>query len=203
MIIGPKYKICRRLGGGVFDKCQTQKFTLSEAKHSTKRGGRPRQVSDFGRQLLEKQRIRFSYGITERQLRRYIEEATAQSEVDPTQKVLELLETRLDNVVYRAGLAKSRRAARQLVSHGHLTVNGRKMTIPSYRVTEKDTIEVREGSKGASYFEVNKEFITNASQPAWLSFDSKTLVVKITGKPVKESTEVVGDLNAVLEFYSR
>lgn len=204
MILGPRYKICRRLGSNVFEKCQTQRYTLSEAKHAQKARGRRGTISDFGKQLLEKQRIRFSYGIHERQLRRYIKEAGRRAGgVEPSVRMLELLETRLDNVVFRTGIANSRRQARQLVSHGHITVNGRKVTIPSYQVTEKDTVGVREGSKNKPFFEGAKERYTNAQQPSWLSFDASALTAKMTGKPNPDNTEAVGSLNAVLEFYSR
>src|SRR3989344_7285371 len=106
MIIGPRYKICKRLGSGVFEKCQTQKFQLSEARRGAKRrtGRKPRTLSDFGRQLLEKQKVRYAYGVPERQLARYTREAV-EGTGDPTVSLLSRLETRLDNVVYRLGLA--------------------------------------------------------------------------------------------------
>src|SRR3989344_4390397 len=132
MIIGPRYKICKRLGSGVFEKCQTQKFQLSEARRGAKRrtGRKPRTLSDFGRQLLEKQKVRYAYGVPERQLARYTREAV-EGTGDPTVSLLSRLETRLDNVVYRLGLAPTRLAARQLVSHGHIAVGERRVTIPS------------------------------------------------------------------------
>ena len=178
---------------------------LSEAKHSTKGGNRRRgTLSDFGKQLMEKQRVRFDYGVAEKQLRRYIKEAARRAGgVEPSTRMLEQLELRLDNVVFRSGLASTRRQARQLVSHGHITVNGRKVTIPSFQVSEKDVISVREGSKEKSYFGIAKEKMANVSQPAWLHFDMSAMTAKLTGKPTPENTEMPGDLNAVLEFYSR
>ena len=177
---------------------------LSEAKHS--KGIRRRgQISDFGKQLLEKQRVRFAYGIAEKQLRRYIKESEKRhGGVEPAKKMIELLETRLDNVLFRTGLAVSRRQARQLVSHGHITVNGRKVTIPSYQVTEKDIVAIREGSKEKPYFQAADERMAGGSStPAWLSFDGKAKSAKMTSKPGPENTESVADMNAVLEFYSR
>jgi small subunit ribosomal protein S4 len=122
MIIGPKYKICRRLGSGVFDQCQSPKFMLSEAKKTkvAKKGPR-KQVSEYGQQLGEKQKIRFSYGISEKQLGNYVEEATSSKGSVASEKLFELLETRLDNTIYRLGLASTRRLARQMASHGHFT----------------------------------------------------------------------------------
>src|SRR5210317_1648441 len=125
MKVGPQYKVCKRLGNGVFEKCQTQKFTLSEGKKSFKMGKRPRQMSDYGKQLIEKQRVRYTYGITEKQLVNYVK-GSAQKEGDATDTLLETLERRLDNVVYRLGLAPTRRAARQMVVHEHIRVNGKK-----------------------------------------------------------------------------
>ena len=115
MIIGAKYKICRRLGSGVFEKCQNQKFSLSEARHEkSKRGKRRKQISDYGQQLIEKQKIRFSYGISERQLRNYIKEATAMKKITAREGLFQLLESRLDNTLYRLGIAVTRPLARQM-----------------------------------------------------------------------------------------
>src|SRR5690606_40724543 len=124
MQTGPKYKICRRLGSHIYEKCQTQKFQLSEArKGKGMRGGRRRNVSEYGEQLLEKQRVRFTYGLKERQFASYVKKATGTAAV-PAEELYQSLERRLDNVIYRLGLAPSRAYARQLVSHGHITVNG-------------------------------------------------------------------------------
>src|SRR3989344_4594723 len=112
MIIGPKYKICKRLGASVFEKCQTQKFALAEARGGVKKKGKgSRGASDFGVQLLEKQKARFTYGLTERQFRRYVKEAMEQKGVDSAKALVERLERRLDNVAYRLGFAKTRRKA--------------------------------------------------------------------------------------------
>ena len=205
MKIGPRYKICRRLGSNVFEKCQTQQYVLSEAKHAKKqRRGRGGQMSDFGKQLIEKQRVRYAYGVQERQLRRYIEEAEKRSgDAAPTERMIDLLERRLDNVVFRAGLATSRRQARQLVSHGHITVNGRKMTIPSYHAVNKDVIAVRENSRESAYFRNILEKNENVTTPQWIAFDKSAMTVTLTGDPTPDNTDIAADLNAVLEFYSR
>lgn len=204
MKIGPKYKIAKRLGAPVFEKTQTQKFALSEARKAKSRGPRRRGggPSDYSKQLTEKQKMRYTYGITEKQLRRYVDEAVSKSH-QPISLLIGRLESRLDNVVYRLGLAKTRQAARQMVSHGHITVNGKKFTIPSYRVRDNDVISVREGSKTSGLFTTLAEDFTAASLPAWLTFDLKTLSGTKTAEPTYEPTEVLFDPVLVLEYYSR
>jgi small subunit ribosomal protein S4 len=203
MIIGPKYKICKRLGSGVFEKCQTQKYMLSENRRSDRRGGRPRAGSDYQRQLLEKQKARFMYGITERQFSRYVKEAIERHKGDAFDAVLARLESRLDNVVYRLGLAKTRRLARQLVSHGHITINGRKVTVPSYDTRAGDAIAVREGSRAKGPFAAFSQPEAISAAPIWLSFDPAKLEGSVTGRPERANTDLYFDLAGVLEFYSR
>ena len=202
MIIGPKYKICRRLGSGVFDQCQSQKFMLSEAKKTkvAKKGPR-KQVSEYGQQLNEKQKIRFSYGISEKQLGNYVEEATSSKGSVASEKLFELLETRLDNTIYRLGLASTRRLARQMASHGHFLVNGTKTNVPSYSLKVGDKVSVREGSKSSVLFlDVDKK-LEKFPTPVWLSFNAGKLEAEVKGKPKKEDAFL--DFNTVLEFYSR
>ena len=205
MIIGPKYKICKRLGSGVFDKCQTQKFTLADEKAKKKGGSkkRPKQMSEYGKQLIEKQKMRYTYGIAEKQLTKYVKDAIARKDTKPATQLIENLESRLDNVVYRLGLAKSRQMARQMVSHGHITINGRKVTIPSYKISEGLKIGVREGSRESGLFSTVKEDLKDRKNPSWVTFDEKTLKGEIKGKPVTDTTELLFDVSAVLEFYSR
>lgn len=203
MIIGPKYKICKRLGGAVFEKCQTQKFTLAEARQSKSRTRRrPGAMSDYKRQLLEKQKMRYSYGLSESQLARYVKESVAKGG-EPAETLMRRLESRLDNVVYRMGLAKTRRLGRQIVSHGHIMVDGRKVTVPSFQVTPGQTITIREGSKDSALF--SKEVLedTAGSTPAWLQFDMKTLSGSMKGVPVYSPADLIFDLEQVLEYYSR
>lgn len=203
MKIGPKYKIAKRLGAPIFEKTQTQKFALSEARRDNRRRGgrRPGTMSDFKRQLLEKQKMRFSYGITEKQLRRYVDEAVAKGH-QPIPMLIARLESRLDNVVYRLGLAKTRQAARQMVAHGHIKVNDKKMTIPSHRVTVGDTITIREGSKDTGLFAARDELET-AGVPNWLTFNPKELSGSMKNAPTYEPAETLFDPEAVLEYYSR
>lgn len=203
MIIGPKYKIAKRLGAGLFEKTQTQKFALSEARaarnRSQKRGG---QMSDYKKQLFEKQKMRFSYGISEKQLSRYVHEAVEKSDA-PIKNLLERLESRLDNVVYRMGIAKTRRLARQMVSHGHILVNGTRLNIPSHKVKVGTTISIREGSKQSPLFTDMVERVADANTPSWVVFDAKKLTGEMKAVPTLERNETLFDPQLVLEYYSR
>lgn len=193
--------MCRRLGPGVFEKCQRQQYTQSEMKKSKNTGKRPKQLSDYGRQLIEKQKVRFSYGISEKQLRNYVDKATNTKGMSVTDKLSELLETRLDNVVYRLGIAPTRRMARQLVSHGHITVGGTKVTVPSFTVRVGDIIAVREGSQGSAAFADMKKKLETHTTPAWLKFSVENLQAEVVAKP--KNDEQFLQLDTVLEFYSR
>lgn len=204
MITGPKYKICKRLGGAVFEKCQTQKFTLAETRHkgAQSKGRRPGAMSDYKRQLLEKQKMRYTYGLSERQLSRYVEESLEKS-TDPSHALMICLESRLDNIVYRLGLAKTRRLARQIVSHGHVIVGGRKVTIPSYRVSPRQVVAIREGSKNSPLFEALTEEAKTADVPSWLTLDPAALCGSLTASPSYNAHELLFDLEQVFEYYSR
>lgn len=200
MRLGPKFKICRRLGAQMFEKCQTPKFVMADPKKKgkgSKRGG----GTDFAVQLLEKQKVRFSYGVTEKQFRNYVMKAIDTKKSIPTEKLQEELERRLDNVVYRMGFTGSRPLARQMVAHGHFTVNGKRVTIPSFRVTEKDTIAIREGSKNKVLFQNLDARFKNYTAPDWLSFDLGKNEGKMKTTPKQVDSFL--DWNAVIEFYSR
>ncbi len=199
MISKPKFKICRRLGPGVYDKCQTTKFATSgKGSFGNKR---PKQLSEYGAQFIEKQKVRFSYGVTERQLSNYVKKATQVKGAHTAEKFYEELESRLDNVIYRIGLAPSRRAARQMVSHGHFIVGDHKVTIPSYGLKTGDVIKIREGSKSKKVWEGVAERLKDYTVPSWISFDLNKMEGSILAKP--KNIETFLNLNAVLEFYSR
>jgi small subunit ribosomal protein S4 len=203
MKIGPKYKIAKRLGAPVFEKTQTQKFAVSEARGARmKKGGRPGGASDYKKQHIEKQKMRFVYGITEKQLRRYVDEALLRNTA-PIADLVGRLESRLDNVVHRLGLAKTRRLARQIVSHGHITVNGRRLNIPSHKVKIGDVIAVREQSKQSPLFAGITESLGEHKAPTWLTLDSKKFEGTMKSVPPYEPTETMFDPQQVLEFYSR
>ncbi|HVM73868.1 MAG TPA: 30S ribosomal protein S4 [Candidatus Paceibacterota bacterium] len=200
LLVKSQYKIAKRLGAGIFEKTQSQKFSLSEARTKKPRG---RAVSDYGRQLLEKQKVRFTFGLSERQLSNYAH--TAFKEKDPSAALHSALETRADSLVYRAGFASTRRAARQIVSHGHILINGVRITTPSHRVRTGDVISVREGSRTSPLFaalaEVNPE--SGRAIPSWISADPKLLRIEIKGEPTYTSVDSGLDYPTVFEFYSR
>lgn len=203
MIIGPKYKIAKRLGAPIFEKTQTQKFVVSEARGAMrrKRGRRPN-MSDYKKQLLEKQKMRFTYGITEKQLSRYVKEALAKSR-KPITHLMGRLESRLDNVVSRLGIAKTRRLARQIVSHGHILVNDRRLNIPSHKVKIGDKISVREQSRISILFSNLDEELQTHVPPNWLKMNPKQLRGEKTAEPTYKPAETLFDPQQVLEYYSR
>ncbi|MFT7644411.1 MAG: small subunit ribosomal protein S4 [Candidatus Paceibacteria bacterium] len=203
MKIGPKFKIAKRLGAPIFEKTQTVKFEQSVARRANQRTTRrPGQMSDYKRQLIEKQKMRFSYGITEKQLRRYVDEAVEKSN-QPVALLMNRLESRLDNVIYRMGLAKTRRLARQIASHGHICVNGKKMTIPSHRVKIGDILSIREGSRQTGLFITLGETHEAAGLPGWVTYDVKKMEGEMKGDPIYNPAETLFDPEQVMEYYSR
>lgn len=205
MKTGPQYKICRRLGVAIFEKCQTQKFAQKiAASRSTKvRKHRSGPRSDFALQHLEKQKMRLMYGLSEKQFSRYVKEAVAKKGASALSLLYGRVESRLDNVVYRLGFAPTRAAARQVVSHGHMQLNGRRMNIPSHRVVVGDTVSIGERSKEKTIFASLDERLKEHSLPAWLSSDASKKTGQIMREPDFDPGSLVFDLNAVVEFYSR
>ena len=202
MIKGPKYKICKRVGNSVFPQCQTPKFANSMARTAAKKGKRGRPRSEYGTQLLEKQKVKFSYGVTERQFAKYIALALKNKSMNAANYLYQILETRLDNVVYKLGFVNSRAFGRQAVNHGHFTVNGKKVNVPSINVKMGDKISVRIGSQQNAIFRDMKEKMKNMKFPKWLKFDVEKLTAEVIAMPAYED-ETGMNLNTVLEFYSR
>ncbi len=207
MIIGPRYKIARRLGVPVFEKTQTQKYVLrsgaaAPGAKGRQGGGKPRAKSDYGLGLLEKQKARMSYGVPGRQFSNYVKKAMSQKG-NSSEILVQSLESRLDNVALRAGYAPTRQAARQMVSHGHLMVNGTIVTIPSYQVSVGDIIAIREGSKKKALFTTLDERLKAVKTPAWLSVNFDKKEIKIEGQPTISQSELLFNVGSVLEFYSR
>lgn len=198
-----KYKIARRLGAGVYEKTQSQKFMLREQKRSKSRSSRPKRPTDYGLSLIQKQRVRFSYGVSEKQFRNYVEKALAGAKQghSPADSLFVQLEQRLDNVVYRGAFAPTRAFARQLVSHGHMTVNGKKVDVPSYTVKQGDRIAIREGSRSKTVFADLTNTLKSASSPDWISVDPQGMSMEIIGTP--KNPEAFLNFQAVIEFYSR
>ncbi|MDQ5912584.1 MAG: small subunit ribosomal protein [Patescibacteria group bacterium] len=167
-------------------------------------GGRQSKPSGYSLQLREKQKVRRLYGLLEKQFSNLMKEAS-RSSGQSGQILLQLLERRLDNAVYRAGFATSRRAARQLVGHGHFMLNGKRVDIPSIRVSEGDELVVRSKSTNNAYFKELAEIHAAASQPSlsWLTSDVKKQTIKITGLPTREEAEPDINEQLIVEFYSR
>jgi len=202
MIIGPKYKICRAVGDEVFEKCQTPKYQMSRAKKVVKKG-RKRGKTEYGTQLNEKQKVRYTYYISEKQFSGYVKSAQ-KNKTEPHNVLYYLLETRLDNIVYRAGFASSRAFSRQSVSHGHILVNGKRVKIPSYHVSKGDIISVRPGSRGKGVFGRLKEINEGKTAPAWIAIDYSKFEATLTEEPREIGAQEASlDFNTVIEFYSR
>jgi small subunit ribosomal protein S4 len=162
-----------------------------------------RKVSDYGRQLREKQKVRRIYGVYERQFRRYFSQAVQAKGMTGT-ALLQLLERRLDNVVYRMGLASSRAQARQLVTHGHIMVNGHKVDIASYSVRPGDVITVKERSRKSAYFkDLAEDFGKKQSPPKWLSVNSDEMSATVVAMPEREDIDITINEQLIVEYYSR
>ena len=203
MIIGPRYKIARRLGVALFEKTQTQKFAARSAAKSAGMGkGKPKAKSDFGLGMMEKQKARYSYGISVTQFANYVKKAI-EGKGNSSEMLIRSLESRLDNVALRGGFAVTRQAARQMTSHGHLTVNGKIVTIPSYAVSVGDVIGIREGSKKKALFNNIDERFKAAKIPAWLKLNFDKKEVTVDGLPHAAPTDLLFNVGTVLEFYSR
>lgn len=198
---------CRRAGEKLFlkgDKCFGPKCPMLKRNFPPGQHG-PKQkhpkVSSYGKQLKEKQNVKRTYGLLERQFSNYV--ATASAKTGDTSKILiQYLESRLDNVVYRMGLGKSRQAARQMVNHGHITINGEKVDIASYRVRVGEVVAVKESDKKIKLFEGTSERLAKSTDlPSWLSVDADKLSGKILNTPSLDNASF--NAKAIIEFYSR
>lgn len=206
---GPREKIERRLGTKLFlkgersysPKSATVRRMYPPGMHGKKFHAR---VSEYGLQLQSKQKIRQTYRMMEKQFRNWAKEAI-ESKNETGSYLVQKLERRLDNVVFRSGLAQSRDQARQIVNHGHILVNGRKVSIPSYGVKTGDEIRVREGSLKTKYFSLLAPgWIKKYKPPKWIEVDSDNFVAKVIGVPTREDSGLeLKDLQAIVEFYSR
>ncbi len=204
---GPVCRLCRRHGEKLFlkgDRCLTQKCSFDRRPNPP--GPRPtrrRKVSDRGLQLREKQRARVSYGVLEKQFRRYYKEAL-RGEGVTGENLVRLLETRLDNVVYRAGFADSRSQARQIVRHGLISVAGAKLDIPSAHVKIGDVIGFTARGERSEYYKIVKDGMRAKQAPTWLSLDAANMSVRVASPPVIAHGEShLFNENVVIEYYSR
>jgi len=203
---GPVCKLCRREGVKLFlkgDKCM-MKCTLERrntrpGQHGT---GRSRKPSGYAIQLREKQKVRRTYGLLERQFRKHFDTA-ARRPGRTSENLLQILEMRLDNLVYRLGFADSRAQARQLVNHGHFAVNGRKTDIASFIVKPNDVISVRERSKGLEYFKTRALMLAQKGVPAWLQLDTNAMNGRVLSLPSRTELELPFEEQMVVEYYQR
>jgi len=203
---GAVCRLCRRYGEKLYlkgDRCFGPKCAFNRRPTPPGSAGqRRRKVSDRGLQLREKQRARTFYGLLERQFRGYYDEALRRTGV--TGEILvRMLESRLDNVVYRMGFADSRAQARQLVNHGHISLNGRKTNIPSAQVKMGDAVMLSSQGKKSEYAKVLPDMLRSKQAPSWLSVDTTALAARVIGEPTLEGAEAFFDPNVIVEYYSR
>jgi small subunit ribosomal protein S4 len=204
---GPACRICRSQGDKLMlkgDKCFTPKCPV-EKRHTPPgqhTSSRRKKVSEYSLQLKEKQRARYIYGVLERQFRKHFAEAERLPGLSG-ENLLQLLEMRLDNVAYRLGFADSRRQARQLVLHGHISVRGRVTDIPSYQVKVGNVISWKEGSTKLALYQVVVKNIESKTIPSWLSLDRDTMSGRVLAKPSRSDIESTIDERLIVAFYSR
>lgn len=203
---GPVCRICRREGEKLFlkgEKC-IAKCTLERRASKPGQHGqaRARKASGYAQQLREKQKVRRTYGLLERQFRRYFEEA-ARRPGKTSDLMIQLLEMRLDNIVYRLGFADSRNQARQLVTHGHFQLNGKKADIPSINVRAGAEITVRERSRNEEYFKARQLMLAQKGVPAWLRVDANAMSGRVLALPSRQELELPFDEALVVEYYQR
>ena len=204
---GPVCRLCRREGMKLFlkgercykEKCAIERRNAPPGQHGQ---GRRRKVRAYGLQLREKQKLRRIYGLLENQFRRTFDTANRKKGVTG-ENLLNMLELRLDNVVYRMGFGSTRAEARQLVSHGHFEVNGVRTNVPSFRVREGDKIEVRAKSKKTEYFKQLKDAIGGAQKPEWVNVDADKLAGTVSAMPTRDQMPLELNEQLVVEYYSR
>ncbi len=204
---GPACKLCRRENLKLFlkgdrcysDKCSFERRPYAPGQHGQRRGGK---ISDYRLQLREKQKVRRIYGVLEKQFRRYYSLAEKRKGITGT-NLLIMLERRLDNLVYRMGFASSRRQARQLVSHGHFTVNNRKVDIPSYLVNVGDVIQVREKSRNLKVIQEAMETVVRRGIPEWIEVDKESFKGVLKELPKREDITMPIQEQLIVELYSK
>lgn len=203
---GPVCRLCRRAGEKLYlkgDKCYTDKCPVDRRSYPPGEHGQGRRkVSDYALHLQEKQNLRRIYGVLERQFQRYYELA-AKTKGVTGDTLIQILERRLDNVVFRLGFGASRAQARQLVMHGHVAVNGRKVDIPSYLVKPGDVIAIRERSRELDLIKANVEAAQQRGVPGWLSFSPETVSGEVLELPRREQIDLDVEEHLVVEYYSR
>ncbi|MBI3914885.1 MAG: 30S ribosomal protein S4 [Chloroflexi bacterium] len=209
--IGPVCRLCRRDSMKLYlkgdrcysAKCAIERRNFAPGQHGPNAGaGRRRKISDFSLQLREKQKTRRIYGVLERQFRRYFKDATRQSGVTG-QTLLQFLELRLDNIVYRLGFASSRKQARQLVLHGHIAVNGKEASVPSALLKPGDAVSVLEASRSSPYFQAIAKELANRGSASWLSVNGPNLNGAVVSIPSRDQIDTPVKEQLIVEYYSR
>lgn len=205
---GPVCRLCRREKDKLYLKgarCYGAKCPLEGNYHIPGMHGpkkRPREkMSDYALHLREKQKVRRMYGMMENQFKNYFAVAKAQREIPTGDKLLEILERRLDNVIYRASLAPSRTSARQIISHSHIRVNGKRLDVPSYIVKPGDTIEVKQKARKINL--IDEAIKSPVTPPSWMSFDDKNYKIEILRIPTVSDIDSTANIQLVVEYYSR
>jgi small subunit ribosomal protein S4 len=205
-----KCKICRRLGEKLFlkgEKCLSAKCAMIKRPFPPGQKAKKRRsnLTEYGREVKEKQKVKRWYNVSESQFKKYVIEVLENktSEVDVASQLISKLETKLDNVVFRLGWAKSRAQSRLLVTHGHFLVNGKRIDIPSYKVMIGDAISIREGSKDTEVMKVLPENMKKYTVPQWLTYNSDKVEGKLAKLPTSEDVQVPSELSSIFEHYSR
>lgn len=206
--IDPKCKQCRRVGEKLFlkgERCLSTKCAMikrpyapGKQKVNTRRGG----LSEFGRQLMQKQKIKKTYGVFEKQFKKYFSEAQAKKG-DVRENLMRKFEMRLDNVIFRLGWARSRPAARQLVNHGHILINGRRVSIPSYQVKKGECISLTDRTIKSKLTENLAVLLKKYEAPTWLTLEKDKLTAKVIGEPTVDDLGDIIPIGLIVEFYSR
>ena len=202
---GPSCRLCRREGQKLFlkgERCYSTKCAVDRRSYAPGQHGQSRRVkiTEYGLQLREKQKAKRFYGLMEAQFRNYFDKASKKAGLTG-ENLLIMLETRLDNVVFRMGFASSRKEARQLVTHNHFTVNGKKVNIPSYQVSAGDVIKVREKSASSPKFKEIRDM--SISTPSWISVDTDKLEGKVLSLPLREEIDTPVAEHLIVELYSK
>ena len=208
---GPREKLERRIGekiGLKGERSNSPKSALVRRPYPPGQHGpsrRPRKLSEFGQQLKSKQKVRYMYRLMEKTFKSYIKKALANKKQSPYETILRMLELRLDNVVYRSGFAQSRDQARQIVNHGHITLNGKRAKTPSIAVKVGDTIGIREQSMGSPYFGIlMPRWFADHTAPGWISLDKEKPTATVKSSPSADESGIqLPDLQAIIEYYSR
>lgn len=201
---GPSCRICRREGVKLFlkgDRCYTGKCSITRREYAPGQHGQQRKkMSEYGTQLREKQKARKFYGVLESQFRKYFEMAVKHKGITG-EKLLQILETRFDNFIFRAGYASSRPEARQMVRHGHFTVNGKKVNIPSYLLKAGDVVAVKEQSRDIEKIKQITE--TSRTIPTWIELDKENMTSKVANLPTREEVDLPVKEHNIVELYSK